>query len=65
VTAEKLRCFAGSLPNFSRWPNFAGGRPCTRQRVSAVSMMAGTSKVSPSTGTQPLVMASDRPSAFK
>ncbi len=65
VTAEKSRCFAGSSPNFSRWPNFACGRPWTRRRVSAVSMMAGTSNVSPSTGTQPLMMASDRPSALR
>src|SRR5437773_1379159 len=28
VTGEKSRCFAGSLPNFSRWPTFAWGRPC-------------------------------------
>lgn len=25
VTAEKSRCFAGSLPNFSRWPYVACG----------------------------------------
>src|SRR5262249_5897390 len=24
VTAEKSLCFAGSFPNFARWPNFAG-----------------------------------------
>lgn len=65
VTAEKSLCLAGSLPNFSRCPNLAGGSSCAFQRASAVAMMAGTSKVSPSTGTHPFSMSNPNFSAFR
>ena len=35
LTAEKFRCFAGSLPNFTKWPNFGSGWPSDLRRARA------------------------------
>ena len=43
VTAEKSRCFCGSLPNFWRCPIVGSGRRWTVCRSSAVAMIAGRS----------------------
>ena len=34
LTAEKSRCFTGSLPNFSKWPNFGLGWPSALRRAT-------------------------------